>query len=1461
MDQSKREPGRDDRAACIEALVRQLGETEHALQELLAGEVDAVVDPVRGTPIILRQAQAELRRSEARMRLLLEQLPAVVWTTDGDLRLTSIAGKRADALGVPVEALIERSLVDVLQEHAGLEGILAAHYRALEGQQASYDATLGERVFHGIVEPLWDEAGRIAGCAGLGLDVTRQRRIKDAFGGKLSAARRELEALAERGSALAPGHRALVEEVLESSFVAIEELQVSAEELHQQNEELIAAHNDLEVSRRRYRDLFESAPDGYLVTDPAGVIRRANQAAVDLLGVGQQELQDKPLVLYVAEGDRTEFHRRLDRVRAGKGLGGVEWEMGVRNRADGAVFPAALTVSPIHDAQGELTGLRWLVRDISPSKRAEERERLLEEARVAAEEAQAANTLLRTLLDTMPIGVVVCDAQGSLLMTNPPGEEILGSQVHGDIEAPERSYTPLHVDGSPFPAEDMPLARAMELGETVENVEILVHREDGSQRTILAGAAPVRDGAGQIVSGVAVFQDITARKKLETALEEERARLSAIIESAPEGIVVADAEAQIVMTNPAADALYARPVPYGEDHESHASLSLCTPDGTPCEARDLPLTRSALDGTVIVNEELAIVWPDGQRRELLVNAAPVQGSDGKILGAVGLFQDVTEQVERRREIERLAGLIERERTLLETVIENTHAHLAYLDADFNFVTVNSAYASGSGYAQEELVGRNHFDLFPHAENRAIFERVRETGKPLAFQARPFEFPDRPDQGTTYWDWALVPVKDGDGQVQGLVLSLLDVTERERSRQALLESEERFRTVADFAYDWEYWIGADGGYVYVSPSCQRITGYHADEFLRDPELMLSIVHPADRERVAEHLGQPLESNAEHYMDFRILTRDGEERWISHTCQAVYGGDGTWLGRRGSHRDITERKWAEERLHRYADRLQGLHETDRAILAARSMDEIAEAALERTPALLDCVRADVMLYDRDGGEMTLLAAHAASETHVGKGWRGPIDDEWAHMLEGLGRGATITLEDVQRTPSDSPWREALRTERVRALVVAPLIVEDELIGSLNLGMREPEQLTPEQMEIARELAIQLAIGIHQARLREQVRRYTQELERRVQQRTAALQASQARLQAIFDNAPIGIALVDMQGHVIESNPGLQKMLGYSAEELKGMHFVEFTHPADVEEEEVVFQELLTDKRPSYSLTKRYILKDGGKLWANLHVSFVRDAQGRPQFGIGLAEDITERRKAQEALIQSEKLALTGRLAASLAHEINNPLQSVIGCLDLARESLVEGQQADASQMLQIGAEELQRAASIVVQLRDLNQPVEPGNRELADVKDLLEHVLLLTEKQCRNHHVEVDWEPGRDLPWSSVAPDQIKQVFLNLILNAVEAMSDGGRLAVQATRTGEPDGVRFTFTDTGRGIPSDVLPNIFDPFYTTKERGLGLGLYVTQSIVDAHGGRVDVESQVGEGTTFTVWLPAGGGTDGG
>lgn len=155
--------------------------------------------------------------------------------------------------------------------------------------------------------------------------------------------------------------------------------------------------------------------------------------------------------------------------------------------------------------------------------------------------------------------------------------------------------------------------------------------------------------------------------------------------------------------------------------------------------------------------------------------------------------------------------------------------------------------------------------------------------------------------------------DNEGRLVAYDGLIQDITDRKQAEESLRRSEEKYRMVADYTYDWEYWIGADGNYIYVSPSCERITGYSPDSFMHDAGFMESIVHPDDRETYRRHIEEMMKSDAlPSVIDFRIITRTGQERWISHSCQAVSSRSGTWLGRRGSNRDVTTKRMLQQQL---------------------------------------------------------------------------------------------------------------------------------------------------------------------------------------------------------------------------------------------------------------------------------------------------------------------------------------------------------------------------------------------------------------------------------------------------------------------------------------------------------------------------------------------------------------------
>jgi two-component system NtrC family sensor kinase len=229
-----------------------------------------------------------------------------------------------------------------------------------------------------------------------------------------------------------------------------------------------------------------------------------------------------------------------------------------------------------------------------------------------------------------------------------------------------------------------------------------------------------------------------------------------------------------------------------------------------------------------------------------------------------------------------------------------------------------------------------------------------------------------------------------------------------------------------------------------------------------------------------------------------------------------------------------------------------------------------------------------------------------------------------------------------------------------------------------------------------------------------------------------------------------------------------------------------------------------------------------------------------------------KSQDQLIRAKKLAATGKIAASLAHEINNPLQAIHNCLHLVIHKSSLGQDKRL-EYLSMAQEEVERLIDLVQRMLDFYRPSKETVAPV-DIEALLDDVLSLAAKRLQHARVMVHRDATSPLPLVDGVSNLLKQVFLNIIINAVEAMPSGGDLYIETTRDERRQEVSISFTDAGEGIPVAELANIFDPFFTTKPKGTGLGLSVSHGIIERHGGRIDVRSDVGKGSTFTVRLPA-------
>jgi PAS domain S-box-containing protein len=389
-----------------------------------------------------------------------------------------------------------------------------------------------------------------------------------------------------------------------------------------------------------------------------------------------------------------------------------------------------------------------------------------------------------------------------------------------------------------------------------------------------------------------------------------------------------------------------------------------------------------------------------------------------------------------------------------------------------------------------------------------------------------------------------------------------------------------------------------------------------------------------------------------------------------------------------------------------------------------------------------------------------------------------------------------------------------------------------------------------------------------------------------------------QATFEQAAVGLAHVSTDGRWLKVNARLCDILGYTHQELMGLRFQDITHTDDLAADLKQVQQMLAGELSTYSMEKRYFRKSGELLWVNLTVSLVRKPDGSPDYFISVIEDITRRHRAElerdallareqqarteaeelvrrrsaeldatrTALIQAERLATAGQLAAGVGHEINNPLSYVLANVSFALGELSErGEQdetlAEVRDALLHARKGAERIRNIV---RDLRTFASSNFESLGpvDVQEALDFSAAMAEYQLRlRARLVRNYEP---VPPVLGNETRLGQVFLNLLLNAAQAIPEGAVMNNQVTLTLRPHTeawVAVEVADTGCGIPAANLPRIFEPFFTTKPVGVGtgLGLSVCHGIVTGMGGQLQVESEPGRGSTFRVLLPVAGKAD--
>jgi PAS domain S-box-containing protein len=353
------------------------------------------------------------------------------------------------------------------------------------------------------------------------------------------------------------------------------------------------------------------------------------------------------------------------------------------------------------------------------------------------------------------------------------------------------------------------------------------------------------------------------------------------------------------------------------------------------------------------------------------------------------------------------------------------------------------------------------------------------------------------------------------------------------------------------------------------------------------------------------------------------------------------------------------------------------------------------------------------------------------------------------------------------------------------------------------------------------------------------------------TERLTASETRYRDLFENIQDGLYISDALGKLIDCNPAFTEIVGHTKADFLAMdYYTEFFMHASA---------ALDFRR---QLTRNGVIKDY-ELQIRRGDGTVRDVsmsgyasrnEADEIIGYqGLIRDITETKRLYRQLLRSERLSAMGKMASQLAHELNNPIYGIMNCLELVADALPVHH--PRQRYLDLAHNECKRTSILLIKMLKFFQP-DNEKRSAADINKLLEETLLFYEKQFMNQNIRVITDLRPDLPLVVAVESQLKQVFINMVINANMAMPSGGELTVSSAFDASSRMVEIGIRDTGTGISPENLERIFDAFFTTKKgvlKGVGLGLTICYGFIRDHGGRIEVDSEVNKGTRFTIYLP--------
>ena len=687
-------------------------------------------------------------------------------------------------------------------------------------------------------------------------------------------------------------------------------------------------------------------------------------------------------------------------------------------------------------------------------------------------------------------------------------------------------------------------------------------------------------------------------------------------------------------------------------------------------------------------------------------------------------------------------------------------------------------------------------------------------------------------------------------------AVTDVTERKRTEEALRESEFYLAEAQRLSHTGSWaWVPRTGEIRYWSEECFRVLGFDPQTAPPRFEAFFQHIHPDDRPRFAEILQRATRDRSDFALDCRIVHPDARIRDVHVVGHQVFNASGDLAEFVGTVIDWTERKQADEERQNHVWFLESMDKVNRAIQGTNDLEQMMSDVLDAVLSIFACDRA-WLVYPCDPQAPSWRAAMEHTQPDYpgafALGVDLPMDAEVANVFQAA-RESSIAVQFHSKCERPVPAQLAalFDIESLIGMAIYPKVDRPYMFGL--------HQCSYPRLWTAREERLFQEVG----------RRLGDALTGLLTLRN--LQKSEGKLEEAQRIAHVGHWDFDLDADRFNWSDETCRIFGLRPHEIKITFGVlkDLVHPEDWESITQARMNALCGSQP-YDVEYRVVRPDGELRFVHSRGDVTRDESGRPRYMFGTVQDVTERKRAEEDLRESERryreaqmelahvnrVTTMGQLTASIAHEVNQPIAAAVTSADAGLRWLA-AQPPDLAEVREAFDRVIRagnRAGGVIGRIRALIRRM-PEQKAPLDINETILETVALTHSEMRRHRILLQTELANGLPRICGDRVQLQQVILNLIMNAIEAMSElggGPRDLLINTSLDTPGGVIVAVRDSGPGLKLESFDHLFDPFYTTKPAGMGMGLSICRSITEAHGGRLWAAANAPRGAVFQFTL---------